>query len=100
MRFEGVGIPTIRIGINSREQIATVSPPAMVVEARSQVEFRLESDIKGTAEITFPAEGRVIRLTPGEPSSVEVTQTGVYYTVITPQDSGKVGAMAVLICEA
>jgi hypothetical protein len=99
MNGEHAGIPMIRIGVDSREQIATVSPPAMVVEAHSQVAFRLESYIKGTAEIRFPAEGPVIHLTPGEAKSIEVTRTGVYYTVVTLQDSGKVAAMAVLICD-
>jgi hypothetical protein len=99
MSMEEAEIPTIRIGFNRREQVATLSPPAMVVEAGSRVQFQLESDIDATAKVMLPAEGRVIRVAPGEATPVEVTQTGVYYTVVTLRNPGKVGAMAVLICE-
>lgn len=99
MSMERREIPTIRIGFNSKEQSVTVSPPAMVVEKHSQVEFCLDSDARATAKVMIPAEDCELRLTPGEPSQVEVTQSGVYYVVVTLPNPGKVGAMAVLICD-
>jgi hypothetical protein len=99
MSMEELEIPTIRIGFNRREQIATLSPPAMVVESGSRVQFQLESDIDAKAKVMLPAEGRVIQVTRGKAALVEVTQTGVYYAVVTLKNPGKVGAMAVLICD-
>ena len=99
MSAEEIKLPMIRIGFNSGEQIATVSPSAMVLEAHSRVAFRLDGDIKGTAKVMLPAEGLVIHLTSGEATQVEVTRTGVYYAVVALSNPGRVGAMAVLICD-
>jgi hypothetical protein len=79
--------------------VATLSPPAMVVEAGEQVQFRLADDVQGAVQVTLPSEDLVVRVFPGEATPVRVTQTGVYYTVITLKNPGKVGAMAVLICD-
>jgi hypothetical protein len=99
MNAEEVKIPMILVGFKSGEEFATVSPPAMVVEAHSQVSFLLDGKVKGTAKVMLPTEGLVIHLTPGEATNVEVTRTGVYYAVVALNNPGKVGAMAVLICD-
>ncbi len=99
MSAERMQIPTITIGVDRGEQVATVAPSAVVVEAHTRVQFRLADDVHGTAKVMLPAEGVVVSVVPGESTPVEVTQTGVYYTVVTLKNPGKVAAMAVLICE-
>jgi hypothetical protein len=94
-------IPTVVIGVDDRQHIATLSPPAVVATRGGRVQFQLANGLEATATLMFPAEPNhpVVEVESGRGVPVTVTTTGVYFAIVARSGFPRYGAMAVIIID-